>query len=194
MRAMPLRPRRRGEVLVGLETFERKKESYLARYLPQGLVDIDNVDPNAERFTLLDRGFERQTRSSGSISSSQNIESSSVVWTTQKPDTLQTDKVEIAVVQRKAENPTDEGWGYDELYRVTEGTLFQRAARVKRRYRRAFDDAGNRIIEGLEIQKTFRVLDGIAGTEFPTSTTKSTIRMKRPDRPVQQIELDPITY
>ena len=172
----------------------RKKETYLTRYLPQGLVDIDNVDPNAERFTILDRGFERQTRSSGSISSSQNIESTSVVWTTQKPDTLQTDKVEIAVVQRKAENPTDEGWGYDELYRVTEGTLFQRAARVKRRYRRAFDEEGNRIIEGLEIQKTFRVLDGIAGTEFPTSTTKSTIRMKRPARPVQQIELDPITY
>jgi hypothetical protein len=172
----------------------RKKETYLTRYLPEGLVDIDNVDPNAERFTILDRGFERQTRSSGSISSSQNIESSSVVWTPKNPDTLQTDKVEIAVVQRKAENPTDEGWGYDELYRVTEGTLFQRAARVKRRYRRAFDETGNRIIEGLEIQKTFRVLDGIAGTEFPTSTTKSMIRMKRPDRPVQQIELDPITY
>jgi hypothetical protein len=172
----------------------RKKETYLTRYLSQSLADIDNVDVNAERFTILDRGYERQARSSGIVSSSQMGESPTVVWTSQSPDTLKADKVEIAVVQRKAENPTDEGWGFDELYRVTEGTLFQRAARVKRRYRRAFDDAGNRIIEGLEIQKTFRVLDGIAGTEFPTSTTKSTIRMKRPDRPLQQIELDPITY
>jgi hypothetical protein len=42
--------------------------------------------------------------------------------------------------------------------------------------------------------KSFRVLDGITGTEFPTSTSKSTIWMKRPDCPLQQIELDPITY
>jgi hypothetical protein len=108
----------------------RKKASYLTRYLQQSLADIDNVDPNAERFTILDRGYERQARSSGTVSSSQMSESSAVVWTPQNPDTLQADKVEIAVVQRKAENPTAEGWGYNELYRVTEGTLFQRAARV----------------------------------------------------------------
>lgn len=163
----------------------RLKENYLTRYLPQSLADGDDVDVDAERFTILDRGYERQARNSGNISSSsssQSSESSTAVWTPQNPEILKTDKVEIAVVQRKAETPNDEGWGYNELYRVTEGTLFQRAARVQRRYRRAFDEqTGNRIIEGLEIQKTFRVLDGIAGTEFPTSTTKSMIRMKRPD-------------
>jgi hypothetical protein len=160
----------------------RKTETYLTRYLQQSLAGSGD-DNDSERFTILDRGYERQTRSSGnSSSSSKKSESSTVLWTPQNPDTLKTDKVEIAVVERKAEPPNDEGWGYNELYRVTEGTLFQRAARVQRRYRRAFDEqTGNRIIEGLEIQKTFRVLDGVAGTEFPTSTTKSMIRMKRPD-------------
>jgi hypothetical protein len=158
----------------------RKTEKFLTKYLEQSLGADGNVDT-----VILDRGYERQARSSGTISSTNpNSESSStVVWTPQNPDSLKTDKVEIAVVQRKTEPPTDEGFGYNELYRITEGPLFQRAARVQRRYRRAFDEqTGNRIIEGLEIQKTYRVLDGVAGTEFPTSTTKSMIRMKRPDQ------------
>ena len=36
------------------------------------------------------------------------------------------------------------------------------------------------VVEGLEIVKTYRVLDGVAGIEFPTSTTKSTLRLTRP--------------
>jgi hypothetical protein len=160
-----------------------KTETFLTRYLQQA-AENGNVDADSERFVILDRGYELQARSSGIISSiSKQSESTTVVWTQQNPDTLKTDKVEIAVVQRKAEPPNDEGFGYNELYRVTEGPLFQRAARVQRRYRRAFDEtSGNRIIEGLEILKTYRVLDGVAGTEFPTSTTKSMIRMKRPDK------------
>ena len=56
----------------------------------------------------------------------------------------------------------------------------QRAVRVKRRYRRALDEkSGGRIVEGLEIMKTYRVLDGIAGVEMPTSTTESQIKLTR---------------
>jgi len=51
---------------------------------------------------------------------------------------------------------------------------------VQRRFRRAFGKDGSRIVEGLEIVKTFRVMDGIAGTEMPTSTTKSSLRLARP--------------
>ena len=36
-----------------------------------------------------------------------------------------------------------------------------------------------RRVEGLEIVKTYRVLDGVAGVEYPTSTTKSMIRLVR---------------
>ena len=53
------------------------------------------------------------------------------------------------------------------------------AARVQRRFRRALTPEGERLVEGLEILKTYRVLDGIAGVEYPTSTTKSLIRMTR---------------
>ena len=52
--------------------------------------------------------------------------------------------------------------------------------RVQRRWRRAEAATGERVVEGLEIVKTYRVLDGVAGVEFPTSTTKSTLRLTRP--------------
>mmetsp|Transcript_17135 Transcript_17135/g.25668 ORF Transcript_17135/g.25668 Transcript_17135/m.25668 type:complete len:123 (-) Transcript_17135:13-381(-) len=111
-------------------------------------------------------------------------------WNIADPDLLSYDKdassVDIVVVQRKVEMPSEQGFGFTELYRITSsaGGIFgdnkvQRAVRVQRRYRRAMDDAGNRIVEGLEIQKTYRVLDGIAGVEMPTSTTKSSIRFRR---------------
>ena len=57
-------------------------------------------------------------------------------------------------------------------------TILDRAVDVWR----ALTDEGGRLVEGLEIVKTYRVLDGIAGIEFPTSTTKSTIRLTRPAR------------
>ena len=83
------------------------------------------------------------------------------------------------MVKRKVEPPSDQGFGFDELYRVDDG-LVTRAIQVKRRYRRNFDPDGNRVVEGLEIMKTFRVLDGVAGTEMPTSTTKSQLMLTRP--------------
>ena len=56
-----------------------------------------------------------------------------------------------------------------------------RAARVQRRFRRSFsDDGATRVVEGIELVKTYRVLDDVAGVEFPTSTTKSSLRLTRP--------------
>ena len=81
------------------------------------------------------------------------------------------------------ELPDERGWGSNELVRVTTRSLgfdITYAARVQRRWRRATTDTGARVVEGLEILKTYRVLDGIAGVELPTSTLKSTIRLTRP--------------
>lgn len=128
---------------------------------------------------VLDRGFELESRKGCRAS-----------WVIEDPDVLAYEKdgsnVEIVVVQRKVEMPSDKGFGFSELYRITSsaGGIFkdnnvQRAVRVQRRYRRGLDEAGNRIVEGLEIQKTYRVLDGIAGVEMPTSTTKSSIKLTR---------------
>ncbi len=133
------------------------------------------------RGAILDRGFEMESRT----------KSNNVIWNVDSPDMLSYERdgstVEIAVVQRKVEMPSEKGFGFDELYRITSsaGGIFgenkvQRAVRVKRRYRRALDEeSGGRIVEGLEIMKTYRVLDGIAGVEMPTSTTKSQIKLTR---------------
>ena len=98
---------------------------------------------------------------------------------------------ELTVVQRSVEQPSEsnKGWGSNELLRVTTsaGSLFgdlsiNYAARVRRRWRRGgVTPDGVRVVEGLEIVTTYRVLDGIAGTEYPTSTTKATIRLTRRD-------------
>ena len=118
---------------------------------------------------VLDRGFEMTSRT----------KSQSVEWNPEAPNVLAYDKTKLSVVQRSVEFPSDKGFGFNELYRIDEGP-FTRATQVKRRYRRAFDDSGNRVVEGLEIMKTYRVLDGIAGTEIPTSLTKSQIRFTKP--------------
>lgn len=144
----------------------QKSETFATRYIKnQG--DIS-----------LDRGFEIESRSGGN----------SVVWDAAITSVLsyqdsKGQKVELAIVERQAEPPTDEGFGFNELVRISSASsslgVTERVARVKRRYRRAFDADGNRVVEGLEIMKTYRVLDGIAG-ELPTSTTKTKIRMTRP--------------
>ena len=42
------------------------------------------------------------------------------------------------------------------------------------------DSFALRVVEGIELVKTYRVLDDVAGVEFPTSTTKSSLRLTRP--------------
>ena len=85
------------------------------------------------------------------------------------------------------ESTIEKWWGSNELVRITTsssvlGSSFDilYAARVRRRWRRATAADGTRVVEGLEIVNTYRVLDGLAGVEFPTSTTKSTLRLTRP--------------
>ena len=171
-------------------------------FLPE---DTDNSN-NANRYSykyngewvqgvVLDRKLELQSR----MRLNDNAADDTITWNIHQPDTLSytrvplnqsssTPPVELVVVQRKVETPTEQGFGYDELYRVTSSAgptagIFsfatdanvERAVRVRRRYRRAFDERGNRILEGLEIANTYRVLDGIAGVEMPTSTCKSSL-------------------
>lgn len=128
-----------------------------------------NFDNQRKKVVVVDRGYEMVSRT----------RSTNVQWSVDDPNVLQHNKIQLVVVQRKVEPPSDQGFGFDELLRVEDG-IVTRAIQVKRRYRRAFDETGNRVVEGLELVKTFRVLDGIAGTEFPTSTTKSQLRLTRP--------------
>ena len=158
-------------------------ESFQTRFLlpSEELGVLNTYEVNGEVFSgvVLDRGFEMESR-----------KTCTARWNIADPDVLSYDKdastVEIVVVQRKVDMPSAQGFGFTELYRITSsaGGIFgdnkvQRAVRVQRRYRRALDEAGNRIVEGLEIQKTYRVMDGIAGVEMPTSTVKSSIKLLR---------------
>lgn len=137
-------------------------ENFETRYIDSPTIEISGV--------VVDRGFEVSSRAN----------TKEVQWDVEKPNFLKFDnKIKLVVVKRLKEIPSDKGFGFDELLRVEDGST-TRAVQIKRRYRRSFDDQGNRVVEGLEIMKTFRVLDGIAGTEFPTSTVKSQIRLVRP--------------
>jgi hypothetical protein len=93
--------------------------------------------------------------------------------------------IQLTVVLRQADLSAA-GFGFSELSRATTaaGGLFgaqpvERAVRVQRRWRRAFANDGDRVVEGLELVSTYRVLDGVAGA-LPTSTTKSQLRLTRP--------------
>ena len=94
------------------------------------------------------------------------------------------DAVNLTVVRRKIEPPSEAGFGFDEIYRIESsaggifgGTNLDRCAKVRRRYRRGFDEtSGKRIVDAIEIVTTHRVMDGIAGIEMPTSTCKSRLR------------------
>jgi hypothetical protein len=141
----------------GKLTFGRT-EQFQTRYIESPVVGSAGV--------VADRGFEMTSRSA----------SSDVQWDVAEPNLLTHDKIKLRVVKRSVEIPGDQGFGFEELMRVDE-SFITRGVQIKRRYRRAFDEKGNKIVQGLEIMSTFRVLDGIAGTELPTSTTKSTIRM-----------------
>jgi len=138
-------------------------ETFPTRYVRSPVIASPGV--------VVDRGFEISSR----------VPANDVRWNAEEPNVLRfnNDKVKLIVVKRSVEAPTDQGFGFDELLRVEDG-ITTRAVQVKRRYRRSYDDRGNRVIEGLEIMKTFRVLDGIAGTELPTSTVKSQLRLVRP--------------
>lgn len=158
------------KALTGTASLQANKpEEFLTRFIRSPLLSESGV--------VNDRGLELESRAK-----SRGV--ANMIWNVQNPDFLEYEsynknKIKLVVVQRSVELPSEKGFGFNELIRIQDGPLTTRAVQVKRRYRRAFDGEGNRVVEGLEIVKTFRVLDGVAGTEFPTSTTKSQIRLVR---------------
>jgi len=137
-----------------------------------------DVDGKSVVGVVLDRGFELKSRADPSIEdvSFEDSEDSSdfnhLTYYRQKK------KISIDTVQRQVLLPDSKGWGSNELLRITTPSI-DRAVKVSRRFRRSYEGE-DRVIEGIEIVKTFRVMDGIAGTEYPTSTTKSTLKLRRP--------------
>ena len=152
---------------LGSKTALPAPESYLTRFVPSP------YDGDLKGYTVLDRAYDYTSRSGGTAAE----------WRVGPQDPpsshLQTKSTQLDVVWRIIELPNDQGFGSQELIRIQDGPIL-RAALVKRRFRRSFDEQQNRVVEGLEVVKTFRVLDGIAGTEFPTSTVRSQLRLTRP--------------
>eukprot|EP00548_Thalassiothrix_antarctica_P002312 CAMPEP_0194140712 /NCGR_PEP_ID=MMETSP0152-20130528/10229_1 /TAXON_ID=1049557 /ORGANISM="Thalassiothrix antarctica, Strain L6-D1" /LENGTH=232 /DNA_ID=CAMNT_0038839067 /DNA_START=100 /DNA_END=799 /DNA_ORIENTATION=+ len=140
---------------------------------------------------VFDRGYEIEERTGGKAAGATVVQ-----WDPRTPNTLKYKKsdgspgTELKVVQRTVEPQNNKGSlvGSNELIRVTTTTSASfgsasiaiiYATRVQRRWRRGTTEDGSRVVEGLEIVKTYRVLDGIAGIELPTSTVKSKIRLTR---------------
>ena len=141
-------------------------------------------EDGGSNYAVVDRSFEWASRSSTTTSSSSSSGgATSVQWNSQTPNTGTIGTTSLAVIQRSVILPNlDQGIvaGGQELVRLRDGTgplATTRAVQVKTRFRPAASPPYD--LEGLELVKTYRVLDGIAGTEFPTSTTKSILKLKR---------------
>jgi len=163
-------------------------EVYDTRFIeaPSSMLDdaaTYEFDGTILRGAILDRAYEMQQRAGvTNVDVSLDPTKGNILTYIYKKG----DPIELAVVQRRVEKPTDVGgFGSDELYRIKSSaggvfgnTAVYRAARVRRRYRRGYDEGtGKRVVDGIEIVTTYRVLDGVAGVEMPTSTFKSRIRM-----------------
>lgn len=172
----------------------RSTESYDSRFVaaPAAMEDaIYEYEGKTLRAATLDRKYELSSRAFGGGAAASEG-GGAVRWDDESGNAAihyargdsNGDAVSLAVVRRKIEPPSESGVGSDEVYRIESsaggifgGTNVYRAARVRRRYRRGFDEAtGRRTLEGIEIVTTHRVLDGIAGMELPTSTCKSRLR------------------
>ena len=159
-------------------------EVYEADFIdaPENMKDASyTFDGKTMQSTILDRLSELSSRigiEKGSIRL--DIKNNSIEYTRSKND----GPINLTVVSRKIEPPTESGFGSDEIYRIhsSAGGVFAganvyRCARVRLRFRRGFDETtGKRILDGIEIVTTHRVLDGVAGMELPTSTCKSRLR------------------
>jgi len=171
----------------------RQAEQYEVRFIDTRQVGssqvVTGLDGRRYFGVVLDRGAELDARTRGAT----------VKWDARTPNKLSYARkfesgagsaADLTVVQRSVELPNSDskGWGFNELIRITtnSGAGFGNlkityASRVQRRFRRGLTESGERLVEGLEIMKTYRVLDGVAGVEFPTSTTKSIIKLTRSD-------------
>lgn len=139
------------------------------------------------RAAVMDRASSLSSRLGFTPSSSP---SNTIQWDKESPQQTvaysrnNKDTIVLTTVQRKNEPPTEVGFGSDELLKISSSsgimgstTTIDRAARIKTRYRRGYDEiTGKRIIDGIELVMTYRVLDGVAGVEMPTSSCKSRIR------------------
>lgn len=158
----------------------RTPEIYATRFVvpPDGVPNTYIFEGENLQGTVIDRAFELASR--GDVTDVTSSATGRLVYGDG------TSAVELVVVQRSSELPTAQGFGAsNELIRITTtggGGIFgrtERAARIQRRFRRSYDNDGtSRVIEGIELVKSYRVLDGVAG-ELPTSTTKSTLRLVR---------------
>lgn len=177
------------------DVFAKKQlETFTTRFIeaPPGIPNAYTFEGKTLGGVVLDRGFEIQERARSPAPPA---------WDASRPNILKYERrvgdkgtsgmTELTVIQRSIELPSEKGFGSNEFIRITTpasllgaSASLDRAVRVQRRFRRGFDKDGGRIVEGLEIVKTYRVLDGIAGAEMPTSTTKTQIRLSesRPGR------------
>mgnify|MGYP006160425577 CR=1 FL=1 len=174
-------------------------ESYHTKYIPSPQQPGSEEDKTTiVEYVVNDRGYELASRLHTIADTV--AATSTVNWTVEEPNTVEYTKtnnrnskntIQLRVTDRTVEQPSEQGFGFNELMSIQDssgsgnalastGTL--RAVQIKRRYRRSFEaTTGARIVEGLEIMKTYRVLDGIAGIEYPTSTVKSQITLSRPN-------------
>ena len=104
---------------------------------------------------ILDRGSELSSRTGVANDTIQwDVKINSISYARNKDD-----KVNLTIVRRNDELPTDQGFGFDEICRIESsaggifsGTNVYRAARVKRRYRRGFDETTRqRILDAIEV-------------------------------------------
>eukprot|EP00581_Thalassiosira_minuscula_P001113 CAMPEP_0183736946 /NCGR_PEP_ID=MMETSP0737-20130205/50655_1 /TAXON_ID=385413 /ORGANISM="Thalassiosira miniscula, Strain CCMP1093" /LENGTH=183 /DNA_ID=CAMNT_0025971095 /DNA_START=8 /DNA_END=555 /DNA_ORIENTATION=+ len=140
-------------------------EVYNSQFIgaPETMKDaLYQYDGKMLRAAILDRGYE--------VSSRTGVPGDQVKWENDNIDYARSnnndDKVNLTIVQRKIEPVSENGFGSDEVYRIqsSAGGIFAganvyRAARVRRRYRRGFDEgSGKRILDCIEIVTTHRVL------------------------------------
>merc|ERR1711865_53336 len=172
-----------------------KIESYHTKYIPSP------QQPGSEENTVVayvvnDRGYELASRLH-TLTEAEGA-TATVTWTVTEPNTVDyrnnsKKSIQLRVTDRTVEPPSEQGFGFNELISIQDGNVSigggvfpsstgtLRAVQIKRRYRRSLEaTTGARLVEGLEIMKTYRVLDGMAGIEYPTSTVKSQLTLSRP--------------
>ena len=153
-----------------------RTEAYSTRFVAPATPTTYTFEGRAIEGVVLDRAFELDRRR----------REGAATWDPRAPSIVRDGDATLTVVSRTSEI-SEAGFGFDELIRVdaAAGGLIGGAARVsrlircKRRYRRAFAEDGRRVVEGLEIVKTYRVLDGVAEADLPTSSAKYTLRLER---------------
>jgi hypothetical protein len=150
-----------------------------------------------EKYTVLDRSYELRSRIINNKDSSA-VPSAKVQWNAQEPNIARIGATtEMAVIQRSVIVPDLEQdifvAGGQELIRISSTSgdtdaivravlLVQQrfhpaAAAVKERSQQNNSSSSISRLEGLELVQTFRVLDGVADTEFPTSTAKYRLKL-----------------